>query len=257
MRPCVYPPLRVRGAEFGGPKPLFCVPLVAKNQEALLAQAEVARRVQPDVVEWRSDSFDGLSAANVVEVARKLRSVLDSEPIIFTLRSSVEGGAKEIGQEARAACIGAVLQSGLIDLVDVELCNGAEFLAPLLKTAHEHGARVILSFHNFKATPEKEVLAGKITEMVDMGADIAKIACMPENPGDVLRLLQVTWEAREMFPAVPLCTMSMGAMGSLSRVAGFLYGSDMAFAVGQEVSAPGQIPLADARVITEALLRYA
>jgi len=149
------------------------------------------------------------------------------------------------------------VRSGLIDLVDVELCNGAEFLEPILTTAHEHGVRVILSFHNFKSTPEKETLAGKISEMVSLGGDIAKIACMPQNPGDVLRLLQVTWEAREQFPAVPLCTMSMGAIGSLSRVAGFLYGSDMAFAVGKVVSAPGQIPLADARVIAEALLRYA
>lgn len=257
MRPCVNPPLRVRSAEFGGPKPLFCVPLVAKDLDALLAQATVVRRLLPDVVEWRSDSFDGLSAANVAEVAQALRSVLPSEPIIFTLRSSLEGGTKEISQEARAACLRAVLQSGLIDLVDVELCNGGEFLEPIIKTAHEHGAHVILSFHNFKATPEKEVLAKKISEMASLGTDIAKIACMPQDPGDVLRLLQVTWEAREQFPAMPLCTMSMGGMGSMTRVTGFLYGSDMAFAVGQEVSAPGQIPLADARVITEALLRYA
>jgi 3-dehydroquinate dehydratase len=31
----------------------------------------------------------------------------------------------------------------------------------------------------------------------------------------------------------------------------------MAFAVGEQVSAPGQIPLADARAITEKLLAYA
>lgn len=93
--------------------------------------------------------------------------------------------------------------------------------------------------------------------MIHQGADIAKVACMPREPGDVLRLLQVTLSARQIFPAVPLCTMSMGSLGALSRVAGFLYGSDMAFAVGQEVSAPGQIPLMEARAMTEALLRYA
>jgi 3-dehydroquinate dehydratase len=31
----------------------------------------------------------------------------------------------------------------------------------------------------------------------------------------------------------------------------------MAFAIGQEASAPGQIPIADARAIAETLLRYA
>ena len=50
--------------------------------------------------------------------------------------------------------------------------------------------------------------------------------------------------------------MSMGALGSITRVAGFLYGSDMSFAVGKEASAPGQIPIADARQITDLLLRY-
>jgi 3-dehydroquinate dehydratase len=35
-----------------------------------------------------------------------------------------------------------------------------------------------------------------------------------------------------------------------------LYGSDMAFAVGKAASAPGQIPIQDARRTTELLLRY-
>jgi 3-dehydroquinate dehydratase-1 len=51
--------------------------------------------------------------------------------------------------------------------------------------------------------------------------------------------------------------MSMGKLGTVSRVAGFLYGSDMAFAVGKEASAPGQIPIDDARRISDLLLRYA
>lgn len=93
--------------------------------------------------------------------------------------------------------------------------------------------------------------------MIQQGADIAKIACMPQVPNDVLRLLRVTLTTRERFPHVPLCTMSMGSLGCLTRVAGFLYGSDIAFAVGREISAPGQIPLAEARSITNSLLRYA
>jgi 3-dehydroquinate dehydratase-1 len=79
---------------------------------------------------------------------------------------------------------------------------------------------------------------------------------MPRCEEDVLRLLDVTLRARREFPDLPLCTMSMGRLGSVTRVAGFLYGSDMAFAVGKEASAPGQIPIADARRMTDLLLRY-
>jgi len=220
-------------------------------------QAHVAHGLAPDVVEWRADSYGELGAESVAEALDRLRGVLDREPIIFTLRISAEGGARQMPQDARASCIDAVLRSGLIDLVDVELCNGPQFLEPIIETAHSHATRVILSSHDFESTPGNEVLLGRISAMVRQGADIAKIACMPREPGDVLRLLQATLAARLIFPAVPLCTMSMGNLGSLSRVAGFLYGSDMAFAVGQAVSAPGQIQIGEARAITEALLRYA
>jgi len=56
---------------------------------------------------------------------------------------------------------------------------------------------------------------------------------------------------------LPLCTMAMGRLGILSRVAGFLFGSDMAYAVSQESSAPGQVPIADARAISDGPLKYA
>ena len=257
MRPCVTPPLQIRAAAFGGPSPLFCVPLVAKTLDPLLEQSSIAHALAPYVVEWRADSYDAIDADSFVEALGKLRGALDSAPIIFTLRISTEGGAKPIPQETRASCIDAVLRSGLVDLVDLELSNGPEFLTPAINTAHRHGARVILSFHDFEATPSQEFVLGKIAAMIRQGADIAKIACMPRESGDVLRLLQTTFAARVAFPAVPLCTMSMGGLGSVSRVAGFLYGSDMAFAVGQAVSAPGQIPIAEARALADGLLRYA
>ena len=257
MRPCLASPLRIREAAFGGPKPLFCVPLVAETLDQLLDQARVARDLEPDVVEWRADSYGGADKSAFVDALGRLRPVLDPAPVIFTLRVSTEGGARPIPQAERAGCIGAVLRSGHADIVDLELSNGPGFLQPLIATAHAVAAAVILSFHDFSATPSQEFLLATIAAMVREGGDIAKVACMPKEPGDVLRLMQATLAARGAFPATPLCTMAMGGLGSISRVAGFLYGSDMAFAVGQAVSAPGQIPIAEARALAEALLRYA
>ena len=257
MRPCLASPLHIRAAAFGGPKPLFCVPLVAETPDQLLDQAHAAHRLEPDVVEWRADSYEGAGSSACVDALRQLRAVLDPAPVIFTLRISTEGGARPIRQEVRADCIDAVLRSGHADLVDLELSNGPGFLQPLIETAHAHGAKVILSFHDFDAMPSQEFLLATIAAMVRQGGDIAKIACMPNEPGDVLRLMQATLAARRAFPAIPLCTMAMGGIGSISRVAGFLYGSDMAFAAGPAVSAPGQIPIAEARALAEGLLRYA
>ena len=256
MRPTVTPPLLIRGIEFGGTSPLFCVPLVASDIKSLLEQAEAAHKLAPDVVEWRADFFAGLTPETAADAMSQLRRVVNRELLIFTLRIKSEGGNNDMSQDDRLHCIQSVLRTGNVDLVDIELSNGLEFIATV-KSAAKDQTRVILSFHDFAATPTNEFLYSKLADMVDHGADVAKIACMPQDPGDVLRLLEVTLRARKAFPSVPLCTMSMGGMGLLSRVAGFMYGSDMAFAVAREISAPGQIPLAEARGIAESLLRYA
>lgn len=256
MRPTVSPPLRIRGIEFGGPKPLFCVPLVAANLDELHSQAETAHNLSPDVVEWRADFHLDLTPDSAAEAIRQLRQILDRELLLFTLRIKAEGGKNNMTQDERLRCILSVLDTGAVDLIDIELCNDTSFLEAVKKAAHGK-SRVILSFHDFERTPDAAFLDAKIAEMVRQGADVAKIACMPQDPDDVLRLLDVTLRARKANPSVPLCTMSMSGLGAITRVAGFLYGSDMAFAVGRESSAPGQIPLAEARSITESLLRYA
>ena len=241
----------------GGSQPLFCVPLATADLTPLEAQAQVTLAMAPDLVEWRADHYNNVAPAPLVEAAGRLRSVFENRPILFTLRIKSEGGYREIAQDTRLACIEAVVASRKVDLVDVELSNGSPFLDRVISRSRENGVRIVLSFHDFTATPASEVLLATIASMHGREADIAKIAVMPRQPEDVLRLLQVTLDARRRFPRLVLSTMSMGKMGSLSRIAGFLYGSDLAYAVAQEVTAPGQIPLAEARALTRALLSYA
>ena len=257
MRPCTTPTLTVRNAEFGGARPLICVPLVAGSLTGLLQQAARAHALSPDVVEWRADAFDDLSSDGVARSAQALRDVLDREALIFTLRASNEGGARPLAQQVRAGIMRAAIGSRQFDMVDLELANGQDFNASLIQLAHSQGVRVILSFHDFQSTPDNGALVATVAEMVRQGADIAKVACMPREPADVLRLLEVTLTARRMFPAVPLCTMSIGNLGVLTRIAGFLFGSDMSFAVGTAASAPGQMPIAELRAAIETLSRYA
>src|ERR1700722_16924718 len=148
MRPCIKTPLSIRGVEFGSSKALFCIPLVASALEQLLSQSRAARTLQADVVEWRADFFEDGTEETLIEAARHLRSSLDREPILFTLRSAAEGGKANFPQAMREACINAVVRSGLVDLVDVELGNGVNFVKAVIDTAHEHGTRAILSFHD-------------------------------------------------------------------------------------------------------------
>lgn len=256
MKPTVTSPLRVRRLEFGGSQPLFCIPLVPVDMASLEDQASVAAQLQPDLIEWRADYFRDASGEALVRAAAQLRRIAGDAAIIFTLRMRAEGGAQEQSQATRRALIEAVLQTTTVDILDLELANEQPFLDAVMPVARACGARVLLAMHNFNETPANDVLLGHIGAMRARGADIAKIAVMPKTSHDVLRLLQVTAAARQEYPDLPLATMSMGALGSVTRVAGFLYGSDMAFAVGKAASAPGQIPIADARRTTELLLQY-
>jgi 3-dehydroquinate dehydratase-1 len=209
------------------------------------------------LIEWRADALAEVAVDAMAGAARALRSAVGDQTLLFTLRNHAEGGLQPIAQEVRSATIAAIVGTGAVDLIDVELSNGAGFNAPLMEAARRANVRVVMSFHDFEKTPTNDVLLECIVAMISQGADMAKIACMPREQEDVLRLLEVTSIARKRFADVPLCTMAMGALGSISRVAGFLFGSDMAFAVGQAASAPGQIPLSDARKIAESLLSYA
>ena len=256
MKSTVSSPLRVRGLEYGGPRPLFCIPLVPTDLASLIDQANVAVGLKPDLIEWRADFFRDASPDTLVHAAGVLRDLAGEAAIIFTLRVKQEGGAQDLSQATRRELIAAVLRTRTVDIVDLELANERAFLDVLMPIARASGTRVLLAMHNFNETPASDVLLGHIRTMQALDADIAKLAVMPQTGDDVLRLLQVTAAARREFPALPLATMSMGALGSITRVAGFLYGSDMAFAVGKQASAPGQIPIEDARRTTELLLRY-
>jgi 3-dehydroquinate dehydratase-1 len=249
-------PFSVRGRQFGGPKPLFCVPLMAASAAELEAMVRAVRESDPDLVEWRADASGELNPAIIQSAAGMLRAQFPGTPIVFTLRHQAEGGRQAMTPEVRQACIAAALTSGLIDFVDIELRSESSALSGLIAQAKAEKVRVILSYHDFNATPDSDILAETIAAMWRQGADMAKVAVMPLLPEDVLRLLLVTLEARRKFPSLSLSTMSMGAMGSVSRVVGFLYGSDMAYASAGVATAPGQLPIAAARSITHSLLAY-
>ena len=75
------------------------------------------------------------------------------------------------------------------------------------------------------------------------GADLPKLAVMPNSPSDVLELLAATAEMAEQHPETPVITMSMGALGAVSRLCGETFGSAMTFANPGQASAPGQVAL--------------
>ena len=81
-----------------------------------------------------------------------------------------------------------------------------------------------------------------LSTMHVLGGDILKLAVMPRDRIDVMRLMKVTTEMSQRINR-PLITMSMGDLGKISRISGEITGSVMTFGTAGKASAPGQIAL--------------
>jgi 3-dehydroquinate dehydratase-1 len=242
-------PILLRGKPVGaGAFPLICTPLVGRTRDAVLAEVDAVLPKKPDVLEWRVDFFAALGdTAHVIDTARTVRERAGPVPIMFTRRSSLEGGEKiALAEHEVVQLYIDVCASGLVDLIDYETVNAAEDFRRLRAASREHGIALIGSYHNFEATPDAAALAAKFALAHKLEADIAKVAVMPKEPTDVLTLLGATYQASQSLP-IPLISMSMGPYGSLSRMVGFVYGSALTWAVGKSSSAPGQVPIEDLR----------
>ena len=95
-------------------------------------------------------------------------------------------------------------------------------------------------------------MVGKFNTAERLGADIAKVAVMPNDPDDVLTLLSATRQASGQVQ-IPVISMSMGSYGAQTRLFGWVYGSALTFAVGARGSAPGQIPIEDLSMVLNVL----
>ena len=238
--------VKVRNIEIGAGIPKICVPIVGVTREEILAAAENIKSTKADVVEWRVDWYEDIFDFTKTEATMQaLREVLGEMPILFTFRTSKEGGEKAIETEAYVELNQNAAKTGLVDLVDVEAFTGDDAVKAVVETAHENGVKVIASNHDFHKTPEKEEIVSRLRKMQELGADIPKIAVMPQNKKDVLTLLAATEEMVSEYADRPIITMSMSGTGVISRLCGEVFGSALTFGAVGKVSAPGQMGIED------------
>ena len=232
----------------GGTLPAIITPLVGKTQAAVLDEVVAIVPKKPDLLEWRIDFFEPIGDIPIViETAQSIRKASGGIPVLLTRRNAIEGGQPLTVDESTVVAIyTAACQAKCIELIDYELSNAPADLKTLREVSKANGIGMVMSYHNFQMTPDAAMLDEKFTAASQLGADVGKVAVMPQNDRDVLELLAATSRAREALD-IPLISMSMGGVGSLSRIVGWVYGSAATFAVGKSSSAPGQIAIEDLR----------
>ncbi len=235
--------VEIKGVKIGEGMPKICIPLVGETNQALIEQAMNASQCHCDLVELRIDHYDGIqNIDSIIDIIHKIRECI-SAPIMFTFRTLEEGGKARISNEDYINLYQNVIEDGEVDLVDLQLNLGEELLQPLMERAKQKGIKVVLSNHEFEKTPDTKEMIKRLLRMQVLGADIPKIAVMPETKQDVLRLMEAVLYVNENSNSTPVVGISMGEMGMPSRVLGCWFGSAITFGVVDRSSAPGQLSI--------------
>ena len=247
--------VRIGRLEIGKGRPGIIAPLTSSSLEDLKKEASRLAFLPVDMAEWRVDMFVGKAPVDegvVRSALRELRTVLQM-PLLVTFRTTDEGGSCPLSHEGYASLCRMLSESSMADLLDVEAFSGSGRAGDIIAHAHACGVPVVASSHDFHATPSKDEMVRRLLFMQDeLGADILKLAVMPQCRADVLRLLAATEEVSSRAHS-PVITMSMGPLGVISRVCGRFFGSAATFGAAEMASAPGQMDVAALDSVLRAL----
>lgn len=245
--------------------PKICIPLTGISQDEILKEAELIEELPCQLVEWRADYLlETLKDDTAQRQGEKLQQILGylrvalDMPIIFTIRTVKEGGRADLSREDYYYINDMIAAGGLADFIDIEAFSGPgevdeETLRDFIYFAHEKDTKVLLSNHDFQSTPDLEEMLARFFVMQELGADMMKLAVMPEKEEDVFSLLEVAKLMRDTYAEIPFIAVSMGELGATTRICGGEFGSVITFAAGTKQSAPGQL---DAVQLNEFLQQY-
>ena len=208
--------ITVRGRTLGGDTPVICAPLVGRTRERVLAEAANVVAKKPDVIEWRVDFFEAIGdTAAVVDTLAALRSAVGDAPIIFTRRSTKEGGTPiPLDDAGVVALYDAVGATGDADFLDFEMGNDAEHVRQVVATAHAQATRGVLA-----AAVEDLVDLSREEELVQRLAEQLHLLWLGDQLLQVVQDVLAGGEAQRVLLPHWLPGLATGRMGDVNRKA--------------------------------------
>ena len=202
------------------------VPRVAAIVDRVLAPERLRELGQrgAQLLEVRVDCLD-LCADELCRYIEEVRS-LSGLAVIGTIRETSSN------RENRLALFERI--TPLVDAVDIEI--DAPFRDRVIAGAQEKS--IIVSEHDYEATPPTPRIQELVDEAMDAGASMVKLAFFCATMNDSVRLLQFCRHCPH-----PLVVIGMGECGTITRLVAPLFGSLFTFAFLHESVAPGQIGL--------------
>ncbi|MBE6500666.1 MAG: type I 3-dehydroquinate dehydratase [Methanobrevibacter thaueri] len=203
----------------------IAIPIFQKKCESVVEVAKDCIDKGADVLEFR---IDALENPDINEIKNTIEEI--NFPMIATNRISNEGGSFKGSEEERFKILYECCD--LVDYVDIELQSNDNYINKI----HETGVKTIVSYHDFEKTPDLNEITYIVSKEQKLG-DIAKVAFMPQDLEDTLTILAVLSHCEDTI------AISMGDLGSYTRVMASKFNSPITFAAGTDVTAPGQIDI--------------
>jgi 3-dehydroquinate dehydratase I len=195
------------------------------------AETDVAARGF-DLVEARVDLFAQQSLDGCAHDCARLET--SGTPVILTIRTTAQGGRFDGTDAARLSAFRAAIAGGQASWVDIE--NDAAIIGEVAAAiAARDGAQLIVSHHDFTATPPLETLLAIVDRCHAISGAIAKIATAVRRDADRETLLELLARRPDR-----TCVIGMGASADL-RIELAARGSLLAYGYLERATAPGQM----------------
>jgi 3-dehydroquinate dehydratase/shikimate dehydrogenase len=227
---------------------LLCVSIMVDSIDEALRDAEQARALGADLVEWRVDRlFNGVAAIGEVE------RLVEASPLacIVTCRPAFEGGEYDGDDDERVALYEHL---GTAETppryIDCELATytRSDNIRRKVDLGIDHPGQLrevatslILSVHDFETRPT-DLTRRLLAMRAESSAKVLKIAFRARSLRDNTELLDLLADRDR-----PTIALGMGEFGLMSRVLAPKFGGFLTFAGLREtsVTAPGQPTLPD------------
>ena len=225
----------------------ICVPIMAENNVQLITQLKDIITYQPDLIEWRIDSFnDYQNIVSVKSTMSEIRALWGSRPLLLTLRTTNEGGNADISSETYQELLQRYCQELSIDFLDIEYKMDVN-IESLNISLEEKRITPVISFHSFEQTLTAQDMFELLEQMVLSYPDgIYKCALMPQSFDDVLTIMSVAHRFGHKNPSV---IIAMGNLGKVTRVLTEYMHNLITFASAGCPSAPGQLSIEEVRQV--------
>jgi len=213
------------------PLPRICIALGFPDLDRLLEHARREAEAGETFLEFRLDYLERPERG-----AEAIHGFLEQHPdciVLATCRRHQNRGKFNGSIEEEMRVLDAAVAAGA-QAVDMEI-ESAEPAADKLG-AFRGRSRLIVSYHNYEATPQLDALLSRMTRIPADGYKIVTTARKPSDFGRVLTLARA-------HPRTPLILLAMGELGFPSRVLSTAFGGLYTYAAPNSAqgTAAGQV----------------